>query len=467
MPARLHYADRSTQAGKSTLTRITFTNKEEVKLRCRDGFKLALSIKEIEECIAKVDRAYRMMESLLQAKTKVISLGTSNQAKRQTKELVQSLTRIRNFANNLYRAIAAHWARGCQSSHEINLRLEDRIATETKSSKVVNKLESSVKFDAVFVSRGPLHQLPIWRASLIEVLCRDNCESQEDTALKDQQSGSRVRFVLPPRESQIQQLQSCRIADMCVEVCKAPNVEDILQLYVHPTCTVHHQTGTLYRQHGTISTTTVTLQELLASSRSQARRLQLSPTACTELTLIVASALLQLSETPWCAEFWTKEGLSFTRRPAIAVQTSQSSDVDITRPLVVKAFQSGTDANSQQQAPSPKKVLLEFAILMLEIWHGISIEERFPDRLNQVQGDDLDRKHLAERWLSADDLLDFQYDAINTCLQYYNVYKINGDITWEDEEFLQEFVAGVLEPLHRQSKTFRARRSTPENLPRH
>ena len=443
------------------MTRITFNSKEEVKLRCRDGFKLALSSKEIEQCIAKVDHAHRMMESLLNAKTKVLSLGASHHAKIRIKEIVQSLTRIRNFASHLYQAIAACWTQGCQSIHEINLRLEDRIIAEPKSRKLINKADDSVRFDAVFVSKGSPHQSLIWRASLIEVLCKDNSSAtQEDvSALEGQQSGSRVRFVLPQRDSRTQQLQSCKITDICLEVCKAQNVRDILHLYVHPTRTVHHQTHTLStKQDATASAAAVTLQELLSSASGQSHRLRLSPRACTELALILASALLQLSETPWCAAFWTKEGLSFTKGPARFAPSPHSSNVDITRPLVVKAFQPGVNTSDRQQASKPKKVLLEFAILMLELWHGISIEERFSDRPSQVQGDDLDRKHLAERWLKEDDLLGFQYDAIGTCLEYYNVYKVDGDITWEDEEFLQGFVAGVLEPLHRESNKSRAQR---------
>ncbi|MCJ1333697.1 hypothetical protein MMC10_010397 [Thelotrema lepadinum] len=107
------------------------------------------------------------------------------------------------------------------------------------------------------------------------------------------------------------------------------------------------------------------------------------------------------------------------------------------------------ESTSMPSQATPKKVLLEFALLLLELWHGQAIEERFSTRLPQVKGDYLDRKLLAERWIEEDrDLLGFQFDVITNCLKYLDV---TGTPKWEDETFLQSFAAGVVEPLYRES----------------
>ena len=436
------------QGGNSLLQNVRFKSEDEVQLRYRDGFKLALSSQEIEQSKAKADHATNIIQSLLIAKSNAQAIKIGNQVKSRTRNTTRSLTRIRAFANQLHQAIATCWTNGCHSDHEFNLHLEDRIDS-------TQAVKSSVRFDTIFVSKGSRNsqnRVQISRASLIEVFCNDN-DGQDALTNSGGLRSSNVhvpRLVIPQEEPRLQVLHSRKIADMCLEVCRMYHATETLKLYVHPSCTIHQSHSASTQHPPAAHSDAVTLKELLSQN------LRLFPRRCTELALILASALLQFSETPWCATYWTKDGVYFTKKdPSIPTQNLQMGDVDITRPLTVKAFQRLPSSNNQDVS-KPTKATLELGILMLEIWHGISLEDRFHDRPNQLKGDDLDRKQLADRWLREDDHLNFQQDAVQTCLDCFNIYGAKGDITWEDEDFLHSFVEGVIEPLYKASNKSRS-----------
>ncbi|MCJ1325251.1 hypothetical protein MMC10_001913 [Thelotrema lepadinum] len=437
----------------ATLGRVKFSNTEEVKIRYRDGFKLALRSKEIEKCIARADKATNMINSIRSAKSDIQWADIRNEKKGQVKSLGLSLVKIRDYAVRLHQTIASCWAQDCHSTHVTSLYLEDRI----DPSRSFDTVESykSILFKVIFISKRQEPQQTLQRVSSIEVFQADRCEPGYPNAPQDQSARSDpVADPLCPDN---------KITNICEVVCGEEQFQLSFRLYVKPQCTMHR----LSKMNDTSFSTSeiISFEHLLSLTRDHSSDLRLFPLASIEFALILASALLQLSETPWFDTCWTKQSVNFLKiSPSMSTASMRSScEVDITKPLVMRSFSraifnttpaSTTVTTTFCKAPSlstPKKVLLEFAILMLELWHSMPIETRFPDRLAQIHGDELDRKSLAERWLEDKDLPGFQFNVVGYCIKQLNVYRPGQELKWDDQEFLQSFVAGVVEVLAKEA----------------
>ena len=431
------------------LKSIKFGSSDEVKVRYRQGFKLALSSREIEECIAKVDKATNILNSIRSAKSDMQWIESRDVKKGPLKKIVRSLTRVRDYASQLHQAISSCWAHGqCSSDHKVNLHLQDRLESDAA--------EGSVQFGVLFMSTLSTPKSFYWRQSFIQV---HRPEVDGATVDELEQKLRRVKFQVTTSSELVAAPQpGIELSNICLEVCNGQKHQDILHLCIEPSSTKQYQIRKLDYSETSLTTEAevIALEDLLHLSNSPHSRVRLYPRACTELALILASGVLQLSQTHWFVEFWTKEKIYFTKDAPIPSTNLRSQDIDITKPLVTKSFSRAPEGARNASIPShtaPKKVLLEFAILLLELWHSQTIEERFIDRLYQVQGDYLDRKHLAERWIEEDrDLLGFQFDVVTNCLKHLNVAgPQNEEPKWEDETFLQSFAAGVMEPLLRES----------------
>ena len=426
------------------LRSIKFSSQEEVKIRYRESFKLALRTREIEDCIAKADRATKIINNIRSVKSDIEWVESRDQKKAPLKKLAKSLLRVRGYATHLHKAICSTWTKDCHSVHEINICLEDRIGPESQLRRL-NHGGEPILFNVVFVSKGSSHDRANIRKSVIEVL---SIYDEDDVPELDRRL-NRVRIQLPQPATN-QNLQPSKVIDICAEVCTTQQAQHVLQLSVRSECTIHYQPSKAVSNiDGAASTETITLQDLLYLSSKAASYLQLSLRGRTELALILASALLQLSKTPWFDAFWTKEGVHFAKpTPSVPNAAIRPRDVDITKPLANRSFSNTSTAI----AVPPKKVMLEFAILLLELWNAAPLEERFADRLDQVNGDDLDKKLLAERWIEEDrdHLLGSQFQVITNCLKYLHFYE-RDKLSWEDDDFLRSFTAGVVEPLYREA----------------
>ena len=437
----------------NVLNSINFGSAEEVKVRYRQGFKLALSSKEIEDCIAKVDRATKILNSIRSAKSDMQWIESRDTKKGLLKKLIRPLIGIRDYASQLHQSIWACWTReGCNSVHQVNFHLQDRIESQNE--------EDSIQFKLVFMAKtqNTLNS----RQSLVKVFK----QNEGDGSLVDlQEQLNRVRFEITPSQTSSTAVIGSEVSDICLEVCKAQKTAgDILQLCLQPRSSNQYRIRKLASQEASAGIrnthAVISLAEILQLSNNRNSRFRLFPQASTELALILASGVLQLSKAPWFVESWTKNQIFFLNKdPSIPPESLDSWDVDITQPLATKVLPEEHVSEGRQQPIHPinvKKVLLEYAIVLLELWHEVSIEERFGDRLHQVNGDYLGRKHLTERWLEDTDMLGFQFDVIANCLRHLQPSSEGTtEPKWDDETFLQSFAVGVVEPLCKESNKSR------------
>ena len=89
--------------------------------------------------------------------------------------------------------------------------------------------------------------------------------------------------------------------------------------------------------------------------------------------------------------------MSFGRRALIYFlrQPTASGAIDITQPLTLSSFGRRATSLPLPRSTEPCHVLLEFGVMLLELWRGLPIEEEFANRLDQLDGDHLDRMSLA------------------------------------------------------------------------
>lgn len=157
------------------------------------------------------------------------------------------------------------------------------------------------------------------------------------------------------------------------------------------------------------------------------------------LALRLASNLLQLLQTQWLRNAWSKDNIYFLLRP-IADATGGSQDqlyIDFSRPFVSLVFDGNDGSAAPQKNVEPKIALLELGILLLEIWHERTLETKFS--LKEAPSGYYERLLLASRWLDeTDDPLLTLYDkATSHCIRGM----IGGETrlrTWEDIKFLAD-----------------------------
>ena len=140
------------------------------------------------------------------------------------------------------------------------------------------------------------------------------------------------------------------------------------------------------------------------------------------LAVRLASSLLQLFQTRWLDHAWSKDAVFFLVRPGSQAQ------VLLNRPFVRCTFGGMRTASHSIE---PKVALLELGILLLEIWHKMTVEARFG--LETAPKAYYDRMARAVEWLDdVDEPLPDLYDkAVAHCLRV----NISGDtrfLDWED-----------------------------------
>ncbi|MCJ1333698.1 hypothetical protein MMC10_010398 [Thelotrema lepadinum] len=278
---------------------IKFGSSDDVKVRYRQGFKLALSSRQIEECISKVEKATNILNSIRSAKSDMQWTESRDAKKGPLKKIVRSLTRVRGYASQLHQAISSCWGHEqCPSDHQVRLHLQDRLGS--------NAGEDSVLFSVLFMSTLNTHKSFQWRQSFIKVLKPD----VENTIDDLEEKFSRVKFQVTSSKSLSSPESGNVLSSICLEVCNGQKHQGILQLCIQPSpknqCQIRKMdcleaSPTAYVEE------TIALEDLLHLSNSPHSRLRLYPRACTELALVLASGVLQLSQTSWFVEFWTKE----------------------------------------------------------------------------------------------------------------------------------------------------------------
>jgi len=167
------------------------------------------------------------------------------------------------------------------------------------------------------------------------------------------------------------------------------------------------------------------------------------------LALKLPSSFLQLLQTQWIAPRFSADTVHFLLQP-----TDQKPDVS--RPFVSLSFESFSSSGRSSQAPSSKEAnvakvvkeaLLELGIMLLEIWHEMTLEERFalPAELTMNQ-------YIRQAWMLEwlDDVNnpppDLYHKAVSHCVARVTDVR-PGLPQWSDMKLWKAVCEGVVEPL--------------------
>ncbi len=389
------------------------------------------------------------------------------------REFSNSLAQVRNCANRLHAAMIRGWAPGCHPAHEVKLYLEDRGDTTQLSRPAVRDHTS---FRVLFVSGTDTGSGFLWYGSEVHVLEHDTgCHTRATPRPLTTSSTSALNYmpkcVLSSSEpAKPDPPALSEVTDLCLTLSKAKRE---LQLYLNSQQKLHHTEPLIPDNTAQAPPTSqasnriINLEALLSASyatNDRSKKLPLKPRLI--LASILASTLLQLNTTPWLGKLWSKHAIYFLVPAAasvnstVAPQNSNStvpSTVDLTHPLVSQTFENGTATPNPECQADPRGTILEFGIMLLELWHETTLETHETEAGRSINDEYSARALSALRWLEESEnyILPFYYDVIARCIRcLFDGVPLKP--TWDSKELCQGIIKGVIEPLHAQCEPSRS-----------
>lgn len=165
------------------------------------------------------------------------------------------------------------------------------------------------------------------------------------------------------------------------------------------------------------------------------------------LALKLSSSILQLMETPWLKTWQFLDAACF---PVTKNRDDEGFSIDYDYPTV-----SGLTAAAPRSSLSSHRkvnkdtILLEFGIVLLELWHEEILEDHFscPAPVEMPH----ERRHLARSWFDErEDPLPLLYNrAVSHCISLEVGREPYWSVGWEDTEFWNSICQDVIQPLHK------------------
>lgn len=404
-------------------------------------------IQEIDKCSDGLERFSRLTLSNCQS---INSISSRNSLK-----LAKAFRQIRTLADDLYQAVLNGFRDECHESHEARLYLDDRIDI---AHQVLHRRGAAdadaplMMFDLVFHAGGQKGDT-LYYETAVQVFDGYNIDPSSPP---EQPVKAAVTICVTDTLIALKP-KVATISSICTTIKEACGMKP------RPSFALlgSRQMGT-FPDHNAMPATRslcqgdhrdyISLGQILKSSSSN---LPLKPRM--QLSLRLASSLLQLLHTPWLTQAWCKDAVFFLVSDTPSGPTSrakQNAQVDLNRPFVVCNF----SAESPVVGPmEPKAALLDLGILLLEIWHGMTLEARFG--LDEFDSKSHSMKYY-ERLVRA---LEWQDDGTNPMLGLYGQtvsHCLTGNMTagnyfdWGDSKLWNSICADVIEPLSKLCKGF-------------
>ena len=183
-------------------------------------------------------------------------------------------------------------------------------------------------------------------------------------------------------------------------------------------------------------TADTTLEALLSHDQSN----WLTPRRRVFLALEIASSILQFQRTRWLSSPWSNQTIRF----AITHEEQPVESAFILQDLGNRAEMGPTSREDRE----PQLAILELSILLLEIWHGMSIETWALRAKTEVKpGDMYSRMAAAIRW-QKETFTDLPLDYLNAVEKCINICS-GRPRCWDDEKFQQDYCENIIMPLLR------------------
>lgn len=411
-------------------------------------FNLTLGRSDVDKSIQELDQSILVLERL-SAAVAANRDATEGAISRTAAKFASAVATTRDHAVRLYSAIAHGWTCKFHKSHEVKLVLDRRPPALTRAALKVNQLAKSEPiFEVVFRCDQAQNRI-LWHESKVEMLedpqLNTSATSVTNKAAKGN-SRSKVTILVtsttktPPPTSQ-------KVDCLCSSLHYAITANKMLHLYIVSQTKMHYDHHECPSPASAKQFDMHSLQEFLSIQGGHYRRIALRDRMLLALTLAIS--LLQLHETPWLYESWSKETIQFMKTPSGKGKGVSALDIDFTKPLVSREFSS--QSQSLAKHLQPKEALLELGIMLLELWHEKTIEDQFSG--TPVPADYWGRLRLASIWLedATNPLLPQYRLAVAQCIKCF----FGGAFcspSWDDFEFRKALVKDMVEPLHENCK---------------
>ncbi|KAH8686130.1 hypothetical protein BGZ60DRAFT_396930 [Tricladium varicosporioides] len=406
--------------------------------------QLKEAVQELDDTASALDRFTRIVLSNRQT--------VDDMSSKKAVKLARGLHHVRKFAGNLSLAISKSWKIGCHSKHEARLFLEDRLDTAVQISKQIGKesFEPILVFQLIFAASMDQGQT-LWHEASVQVFDDENDEHADQTSVSSHPCVPQVTFASSGTMSRSRR-EITTVESICgvMETAQNDNGQTTFVLVEK------QRIGTISTNKGSPigqqQTEVTTLKALLSAGTSRNHGPILPWKFRMLLALKLASNLLQLIQTQWLERAWSKEVVYFMLNPKCS-DGQGKCQVDLGRPFVSLSFDSSILNAGDSPSIEPKVALLELGILLLEVWHEITLETRFG--CESAPSGYYQRLALATEWLddTTNPLPDLYDKAISHCIHR----SVGGSRVpdWDDMKFWGAMCGDVIEPLSKNCKQWR------------
>ncbi|KAK2607024.1 hypothetical protein N8I77_005733 [Diaporthe amygdali] len=411
--------------------------------------KLVLGITDMKVMIQEIDEGTQTLH-------RFSSLAVSNchamgsNSSRKTLKLAKAFRQIQNLAGGLYEAVLDGFLDECHDNHEARLYLDDRIEIAQKVMHQRNKVKHNtppISFELVFYADDQKRETLLYETP-VQVL-GEHSTDQTSNSPPAHLVTTAVTICIDEAPSEDDSRPEVAII---TSICSA--IREARGLKPRPSFALlnNRRMGT-FRDDGTHPSPRSQIQGPQKDYISLGHILKGMTTALPlkprmQLSLRLASSLLQLLHTQWIAQTWSKN-MVFFLVPGKPTGLIRQAQVDLNRPFIACKFSGSADGQQNRSFLDPKSALLELGILLLEIWHGMTLEARFElDETWSISSSATYYKRLVMA-------LEWQDDGENPMLGFYAqavAHCLTGnagaqDLSWEDTKLWAAICANVIEPL--------------------
>jgi len=404
-------------------------------------------MKDIKEAASELDdttAALGRFTRLLLSNHRVIEGKSSKNAAK----LAKALRHVRTFASDLSLAIFDGWGDGCHRKHEARLFLEDRVDNALEILKKAGKESATpiLTFHLIFAADID-QQDKMWHESTVQVFDETSKDCHKPQLLGQHSGKSQVTFTTSKATSSPLRPEITAIGDICKAITSANINKQHIVFADQKLGTICTDETIRYKIQ---CVETMTLRDLFSVANAPRWGPILPWKFRMVLALRLASSLLQLLQTKWLQNTWSKDMVYFQLQPG---STDTNLLLDLGQPFVSLTLDPSSAESTQLEPVEPKIALLELGILLLEIWHEVTLESRFG--LNEGPKGYYQRLGLAVEWLddTHNPLPELYDQAVSHCIQ-----RPAGEArskNWEDIKFWGTICGEVVEPLSKNCRQWR------------
>lgn len=447
------------QGPKDDLIAIIEANhaKPSFKADLTPRIKLVLGITDMKDMIQEIDKVSDALDRFSRLTLSNRQSMNSNSSGNSPK-LAKAFRKIRRVSEGLYSAVLHGFRDKCHESHEARLYLDDHIDTAQRllhRRGAVDPAAPQIMFDLGFHAEGQKGDT-LYYETFVQVFDDYDTDNTYPETTPDDLVKAVVTISVTDAPSPSAP-EVATISSICETIKEARGKKSSLSFALLG----NRQMGTFPDQRGMPGTRKlcqgdhgdcVSLSQTLKTSST----LPLKPRM--QLSLRLASSLLQLLNTPWLTQAWCKDTIFFLLSDTPSDPTShakKTAQVDLNRPLLVCGFSGECPVVPPTE---PKAALLELGILLLEIWHGMTLESRFELDETGSQSRSMtyyERLVKALEWQDdgTNPMLGLYGQAVSHCLTGNNV-SAGKVVNWEDTKLWSSICSDIIEPLAKLCKNF-------------